>query len=401
MFENLTSAPPDAILGLTESWKKDPNARKINLGVGIYKDDKGQTPVLESVKTAEARILVSASTKSYMPIGGAPEYGRLVQDLILGADHAAISEGRIRTAHTPGGTGGLRVGADFLKKVRGNQATVWVSRPTWANHKGIFEAAGFTVKEYGYYQPATRGLDEAALLTDLEAIPAGDIVVLHVCCHNPTGVDLDNAQWNKVAAIAARKGWLPFLDFAYQGFGHGVEEDREGLLAIVKACPEVIVSSSFSKNFGLYQDRTGALSVIAANRQQADIAFSHVEIAIRVNYSNPPAHGGLIVTTILSDESLKGQWLEELSGMRRRIAEVRSTFVQSLKDHGIAKDYSFISRQKGMFSFSGFSDEQVGFLRDKKSIYIVKGGRISVAGITSQNIGYLCESIAEMLTVHP
>ena len=396
MFEHLTSAPPDAILGLTEAWKKDSNPLKINLGVGIYKDDKGQTPVLESVKTAEARLLASASTKAYMPIGGAPEYGRLVQNLILGDDHPAILEGRVRTAQTPGGTGGLRVGADFLKKVRGN-ATVWVSRPTWANHKGIFEAAGFQVKEYAYYNPATRDLDEAAMLADLEKIPSGDIVLLHVCCHNPSGVDLNGEQWEKVSAIAAKNGWLPFLDFAYQGFGSGVEEDREGLLAIAKHCPELLVSSSFSKNFGLYQDRTGALSVLAANRTQADIAFSHVEIAIRVNYSNPPAHGGLIVTTILSDEVLTGQWQEELSQMRTRIATVRGTFVKALKDQGIKTDFSFINRQTGMFSFSGLSDEQVARLRETKSIYIVKGGRISVAGITSHNIDYLCQSLAEVI----
>lgn len=396
MFEHLQAAPPDAILGLTEAWKKDPNPLKVNLGVGIYKDDKGQTPVLPSVKTAEERLLATASTKTYMPIGGAPEYGKLVQALILGADHPAIQENRIRTAQVPGGTGGLRVGADFLRKIRGG-ATVWVSRPTWANHKGIFEAAGFSVKEYAYYHAATRGLDEAGLLADLEAIPAGDIVVLHVCCHNPSGVDLDAAQWGKVAAIAARKGWIPFLDFAYQGFGSGVEEDREGLLAMVRACPELLVSSSFSKNFGLYQERTGALSVIAANRAQADIAFSHIEIAIRVNYSNPPAHGGLIVTTILSDEVLTSQWLEELGAMRTRIAEVRRQFVQALKNQGIATDFSFINRQKGMFSFSGLSDEQVAFLREKRSIYIVKGGRISVAGITSQNIDYLCRALAEVL----
>jgi len=395
MFEHLTAAPPDAILGLTEAWKKDPNPLKINLGVGIYKNNQGQTPVLESVKTAEARILASASTKSYMPIGGAPEYGRAVQDLIFGEDHPVLSEGRVRTAHTPGGTGGLRVGADFLRKARPG-AAVWVSRPTWANHKGIFEAAGFTVKEYAYYDPATRGLDTDGLLAGLEKIPSGDIVVLHVCCHNPSGVDLDGGTWMKVAAIAADKGWLPFLDFAYQGFGTGVDEDRQGLLAMAAACPELLVSSSFSKNFGLYQDRTGALTVVSANTLQADTAFSHVEVAIRVNYSNPPAHGGLIVTTILSDEQLREQWLEELSGMRHRIAEVRSLFVASLKKAGIKADFSFIGRQKGMFSFSGLGDEQVAFLREKKSIYIVKGGRINVAGITSQNIGYLCDSIKEI-----
>jgi len=396
MFAHLKAAPPDAILGLTEAWKKDPNPLKINLGVGIYKDDKGQTPVLDAVKTAEARIMASATSKSYMPIGGAPEYGKIVQNLILGENHPAITEGRVRTAHTPGGTGGLRVGADFLRKTKPD-ATVWVSKPTWANHRGIFEAAGFKVNEYTYYDPASRGLDFDGMTADLSRIPAGDIVLLHVCCHNPSGVDIQGGQWDDVARIGAEKGWLPFLDFAYQGFGSGVEEDREGLLAMVKSCPELLVSSSFSKNFGLYQDRTGALSIVGSNREQTEIAFSHIEIAIRVNYSNPPAHGGLIVTTILSDKQLTNQWLEELSQMRQRIAKVRSQFVGKLGEQGIKMDFSFIERQKGMFSFSGLSDEQVNTLRDKKSIYIVKGGRINVAGITTQNIDALCSAIAEVI----
>lgn len=396
MFDHLIDAPPDAILGLTEAWKKDPSPLKINLGVGIYKDDKGRTPILESVKTAEERILASASTKAYMPISGTPEYAGIVQNMLLGSAHPVLSEGRIQTAHTPGGTGALRVGADFLKSVKPD-ASVWVSNPTWANHKGIFQAAGFNVKEYSYYDPATRGLNTEGLYADLEKIPAGDIVVLHVCCHNPSGVDLAADNWEKVAAIASEKGWFPFLDFAYQGFGSGVDEDREGLLAVARACPELLIASSFSKNFGLYQDRTGALSLIGSDAAKTETAFSHVKIAIRVNYSNPAAHGGLIISTILSDDGLTGQWLEELSGMRRRIADVRSSFVATLNKAGIDQDFSFIERQRGMFSFSGLSDEQVNFLREKKSIYIVKGGRINVAGITSGNIDYLCVSIAEAL----
>ena len=393
MFADLTPAPPDAILGLTDAWKKDPNPAKINLGVGIYKDNRGQTPVLESVKTAEARILAAASTKAYMPIGGAPEYAALAQELAFGVGHPALAEGRVRTAHTPGGTGGLRVGADFLHTLR-PQATVWVSRPTWANHKGIFAAAGFAVKEYAYYRPAGRDLDFDAMMNDLAAVPAGDIVLLHVCCHNPTGVDLDTVQWSRVAALAAEKGWLPFLDFAYQGFGDGLADDRAGLLAMAQACPELLVASSFSKNFGLYQDRTGALTLLAANRAAADAAFSHMELAIRVNYSNPPAHGGLIVTAILSDETLRTQWEEELAAMRHRIATVRAEFVEALRARGVPTDFSFITRQKGMFSFSGLSDEQVAHLRERHSIYIVKGGRINVAGITTQNLPVLVEAIA-------
>jgi len=395
MFELLTAAPPDAILGLNDAFKNDPNPAKVNLGVGVYKDEKGNTPVLAAVKAAEQKILASAATKSYMPIGGSPDYGRLVQEMILGAQHPVITEKRIQTAQVPGGTGGLRVGADFLKRIRPS-ATVWISRPTWANHRGIFEAAGFTVKEYAYYHAATRGLDAAGMLADLEKIPAGDIVVLHVCCHNPSGVDPDAAQWKQIAAVAAKKGWLPFLDFAYQGFGSSLEEDRLALLEIAKVCPEAMVSSSFSKNFGLYQDRTGALSVIAMNARDAAHAFSHIEISIRVNYSNPPAHGGLIVTTILSDAALRQQWSAELDAMRKRIADVRAMFVGALQKAGIKQDFSFIHRQKGMFSFSGLSDEQVAYLKSKKSIYIVKGGRINVAGITPQNLDYLVQAIKEI-----
>jgi aspartate/tyrosine/aromatic aminotransferase len=396
MFDAIALAPPDAILGLTDAWKKDPNPLKVNLGVGVFKDDLGNTPILPSVKAAEAAILSGATTKSYMPISGAPDYGKLVQDMIFGADHAVIKAQRARTAHTPGGTAALRVGGDFLKKVLPN-ATVWVSAPTWANHKGVFGAAGFKTADYAYYDPATKGLDFARLQEALEKVPAGDVVLLHACCHNPTGVDLTPAQWTTVAEIASRRGWLPFLDFAYQGYGDGLEQDRAGVLALAAVCPEFLVASSFSKNFGLYQDRTGALTVVAGSASVAEAAFSNVEIAIRVNYSNPPAHGGLIVTRILSDAALRTQWMGELTAMREHIAALRTKFVAALGQHGVAGDFSFIQRQKGMFSFSGLSDAQVKFLREKKSIYIVGGGRINVAGITSKNMEYLCLSIREAL----
>lgn len=394
MFESIQSAPPDAILGLTEAWKKDQNPLKVNLGVGVFKDEKGNTPILASVKAAEAAILQSATTKSYMPIGGAPEYGVLVQDMLFGEGHALVKAGRARTAHTPGGTAALRVGGDFLKKVL-PQATVWVSSPTWANHKGVFGAAGLKTSDYPYYDPATKGLDFARLQEALEKVPSGDIVLLHACCHNPTGVDLSADQWKKVAAIAAKRGWLPFLDFAYQGYGDGLEADRAAVLTLAEVCPEFLVSSSFSKNFGLYQDRTGALTIVAGSTAAVEASFSNVEIAIRVNYSNPPAHGGLVVTKILSDAALRQQWMGELTGMREHIASTRAKFVAALRQHGVAGDFSFITRQKGMFSFSGLSDAQVKFLREKKSIYIVGGGRINVAGITPKNIEYLCASIRE------
>ena len=397
MFESIVPAPPDSILGLTEAWKKDPQPLKVNLGVGVYKDDQGNTPILASVKAAEAAILQSATTKSYMPIGGAPEYGKLVQDMILGAGHAVIQSARARTAHTPGGTAALRVGGDFLKKVL-PQATVWVSSPTWANHKGVFGAAGFKTSDYPYYDPASKALDFARMQDALEKVPAGDIVLLHACCHNPTGVDLTAEQWTIVAGIAARRGWMPFLDFAYQGYGDGLEQDRAGVLALAAVCPEFLVASSFSKNFGLYQDRTGALTVVAGTGSAVEAAFSHVEIAVRVNYSNPPAHGGLIVTRILSDPALRQQWMGELTAMREHIASTRAQFVAALGQHGVPGDFSFITRQKGMFSFSGLSDAQVKFLREQKSIYIVGGGRINVAGITSKNITYLCASLREALS---
>ncbi len=398
MFETIQSAPPDAILGLTAAFQSDPNPAKVNLGVGVYKDASGTTPILASVKAAERKIVETAKTKSYMPIGGDPAYGKLVQEMILGVGHEAISSGRIRTAHTPGGTGGLRVGADFLKKFLPG-ATVWVSKPTWANHRGIFQAAGFKVEEYPYYDPKTRALDFDAMKAALEKIKAGDIVLLHVCCHNPTGVDLAHEQWSQVAEIAGKQGWLPFLDFAYQGFGASLEADRFGLLAMAAQCPEMIVSSSFSKNFGLYQDRTGALSLFAKDAKQAAASFSNIEIVIRVNYSNPAAHGGLIVTTILSDPALKQQWILELNAMRDRIAGVRSQFVAALKNAGIAQDFGYIAHQKGMFSFSGLTDAQVAFLKEKKAVYVVGGGRINVAGITPKNLDYLCAAIKEALTV--
>lgn len=396
MFEAIPQAPADAILGLTDAWKKDPNPQKVNLGVGVYKDETGATPILASVKQAEQKILATATTKSYMPIGGDPAYGKLVQDMILGDGHEAIKVGRVRTAHTPGGTGGLRVGADFLKKFLPS-ATVWVSKPTWANHRGIFQAAGFKVEEYPYYNPATKGLDFAAMKAALEQVKPGDIVLLHVCCHNPTGVDLTKEQWNEIAAVGGKAGWLPFMDFAYQGFGVSLEEDRHGVLAMAAHCPEMLVSSSFSKNFGLYQDRTGALTLFAKEAKQADASFSNVEIVVRVNYSNPAAHGGLIVTTILADAALKQQWIGELDAMRGRIATVRAQLVSALKNAGIPQDFGFIELQKGMFSFSGLTDAQVQFLKEKKAVYVVGGGRINVAGVTPKNIDYLCASIKEAL----
>ncbi len=396
LYEGLTPAPADPILGLTEAFKKDSTPGKINLGVGVYMDEQGRTPILKAVKKAEQILLDTQNTKSYLPITGAPEYGQAVQDLLFGASAAKAHAARLRTAHTPGGTGGLRVGAEFLRKINPG-ATVWLSTPTWANHKGIFAAAGFKTADYPYYDPATKDVDEGRLLEGLKAIPARDIVLLHVCCHNPTGVDLSKGQWAEIIRIARERQWIPFLDFAYQGFGGGLEEDRAVLEPLLESGLEAFIASSFSKNFGLYQERVGALTLLAGSAQGADAAFSHVKTCIRVLYSNPSAHGGAIVTTILGHDDLRALWIEELAAMRGRIQSVRENLVEQLGRRGVAMDFSFIRRQKGMFSFSGLSDAQVQFLREKKAIYMVGGGRINVAGITPANLGALCDGLAEAL----
>ena len=396
IFDTIAPAPPDPILGLTDAFKKDPNPKKVNLGVGVYVDDAGNTPILKAVRQAEKVLWDTRTTKSYMPISGSPEYAEVVQDLLFGKGHPIIAAGRVRTAHTPGGTGGLRVGAELLKRFVPS-SRVWLSSPTWPNHKGIFMAAGFKTEDYPYYNASSHGIDFVPMCDTLRRVPKNDIVVLHVCCHNPTGNDLSDAQWKEVAAIARAQQWIPFLDFAYQGLGEGITEDRKGLLAMLDAGVECFISSSFSKNFGLYQDRVGALTLVAADSTSAEMAFSHAKTVIRVIYSNPAAHGGAIVTAILKNSELRALWDEELNTMRQRIATVRNTLVAELKKRGAAMDFSFINRQRGMFSFSGLSDAQVAYLRDKKSIYMVGGGRINVAGITSSNVDYLCDSIVEAM----
>ncbi|MFT5122121.1 MAG: aspartate/tyrosine/aromatic aminotransferase [Candidatus Omnitrophota bacterium] len=393
MFEDLKSAPPDSILGLTEAFKADANPNKVNLGVGVYKDVFGKTPVLASVKAAEAWILANEASKSYLPITGDPAYGSLVQALLFGDSELA---NRVRTAHSPGGTGGLRVGADLIKTLRPD-ASVWVSTPTWANHKGIFSAAGVAIKDYRYYAAATHGVDDEGFFADLTQVPAGDIVLLHVCCHNPTGADLSTAQWGRVAELAAERGFIPFFDFAYQGFGDSVEADCAALQPFLASGIEFFVANSFSKNFGLYNERTGGVTLVARNADEANAAFSHLKLAIRTNYSNPSSHGGAIVKTILSDAELKTQWLGELSEMRDRIKDMRAALVQGLATRGVQQDFSFIEKQRGMFSFSSLSDEQVKRLRDENSIYIVGGGRINVAGLLPSNIDYICDAIAGVL----
>ena len=393
MFEELSPAAPDSILGLTEAFKKDPNPRKINLGVGVFKDATGATPILSSVKKAEERLLSSETSKSYLPISGSPAYAAGVQELLFGANSSVITEGRACTAHTPGGTGGLRIGGDFLKKFRPD-ANIWMSNPTWANHKGVFAAAGLNLADYPYYDAESRGLDAEAMFGCLKEIPAGDIVLLHVTCHNPTGVDPTPAQWERIADIAVEAGWMPFFDFAYQGFGESVEADRKPLELFAERGIEFVVAASCSKNFGLYNERTGSFTLVGRHADAAQAAFSHVKTTVRTNYSNPSCHGGAIVETILADEALTEEWLGELAAMRVRIKEMRSALVKGLKERGVPMDFGFIEQQHGMFSFSGLSDAQVATLREDYGIYIVKGGRINVAGITPGNVDALCDAIS-------
>jgi aromatic-amino-acid transaminase len=326
------------------------------------------------------------------------EFGEAVARLIFGADFHGIPANSVAVTQSPGGTGALRIGAEFLKLFRPG-AAVWMPVPTWDNHKNIFGAAGALVKEYPYYDPSTRGVDVAAMCASLAKIPAGDVVLLHVCCHNPTGADLDAAAWARVAAIAAQTGWLPFFDFAYQGFGDGLDADRAGLLAVLQQVPEAIVASSFSKNMGLYGERVGALLLVAESQKAAAAALSQVKRIIRVSYSNPPKHGAALARAVLEDAQLRSLWLKELETMRLRIAGNRQLLVDGLARRNTGTDFSFIGRQKGMFSFSGLSDVQVDCLREQKSIYMVKGGRINVAGLMAESLDYVCDAIANSLKI--
>lgn len=395
MFESISMAPADPILGLTDAYKQDPRKNKVNLGVGVFKDEQGVTPILASVKAAEKALLESEKTKVYLSISGIEEYGRHVQTLLFGKSEI-ISSARAVTAQAPGGTGALRTGADFLAKQTAAKK-IWISNPTWANHKAIFSSAGFEVAEYSYYDDAKKALNFQAMLEDLKKVPAGDVVLLHGCCHNPTGVDPSEDQWAELAKVASEKGWLPFFDLAYQGFSRGVEEDVAGLRSFTSEVDELIVSSSFSKNFGLYNERVGALTLVAKDKLSADKALSQIKLIIRANYSNPPAHGAQVVTTVLSDPKLKAIWMEELTAMRQRIKEVRGLFVSKLAELDAKQDFSFINNQNGMFSFSGLNKEQVEALKKDYGIYMVGSGRINVAGMTKDNLDYLCSSIAAVL----
>jgi aromatic-amino-acid transaminase len=396
MFETVAAAPADPILGLTEEFKSDARAEKINLGVGIYKNEQGQTPVLSTVKKAEAVLLDNEKTKSYLTIEGTAAYGLAVQKLLFGNDSNIVSEQRAKTAQAPGGTGALRVAGEFIKRQLG-APRIWISNPTWANHNGVFTAAGLETKAYGYYNAESKDKDFDSMVADLQTAEKGDIVLLHGCCHNPTGIDPTEAEWKVLADLVAEKQLIPLFDFAYQGFAKGVEDDAMGLRIFAEQCDELLVASSFSKNFGLYNERVGAFTLVAKDNSVATTAFSQVKAIIRSIYSNPPAHGAAVVTHILNDVELRAEWEQEVAEMRDRIQEMRTLFVETLKAEGVDADFSFIERQNGMFSFSGLSKEQVNRLKTEFAIYIVGSGRISVAGMTKANMGPLCKGIAAVL----
>ncbi len=396
MLEAIQPAPRDAILGLTAAFREDPRSEKINLSVGVYQNELGATPTLESVRIAEQRLAEAATSKSYLPIPGAPEYAEVVQKLAFGAKHEAVQSSRIATAHTPGGTGALRVAGDFLKTNFPN-ATLWLSDPTWPNHPNIFVAAGVPMKSYPYFDKESNGLAIEPMLEAISKMPAGDVILLHGCCHNPTGIDPTAEQWKQIAEAVYAQGLLPVLDFAYQGFADGIEEDAAGLRAFAQPEAELLLCSSFSKNFGLYRERVGALSIVCPSADAASAVQSQMNRVIRSNYSNPPAHGGAIVNSVLRDDALRASWEKEVATMRERINGMRQQLVEALAAQGVPGDYSFITRQRGMFSFTGLTKDQVETLREKHAIYIVGSGRINVAGLTPTNIERVAEAISEVV----
>jgi aromatic-amino-acid transaminase len=396
MLENIAAAPADPILGLNEKYLSDPRSDKINLGVGVYKDDSGNTPVLNSVKKAETRLLEVENSKTYLGIPGSADYALAVQQLLFGADSSIISEGRAQTAQTPGGTGGLRLAAELISRQIG-ATRVWVSNPTWANHQGIFQAAGLEISQYAYYDAESHEMNFDAMLTDLGQASSGDVVLFHGCCHNPTGLDPDREQWAQLAELCSTRGLLPLFDFAYQGFARGLDEDAEGLRLFAEQCDEILIASSYSKNFGIYGERTGAFTLVAGNAKVAATVFSQVKSIIRVIYSNPPKHGSALVAAILTDAELREEWEAEVASMRDRIKQMRGLLVSTLKNKGISQDFSFIERQNGMFSFSGLSKEQVVKMREDSAVYAVDSGRFSVAAMTTGNMEALCDAIAAVI----
>lgn len=389
-------APKDPILGVTETFNADKNPRKVNLGVGIYYDDNGKVPLLECVRRAEIQLAEKSAPRGYLPIDGLPAYDQAVRELVFGADSAALKANRVITVQTLGGTGGLKIGADFLRRLL-PQTQVWISDPSWENHRALFENAGFTVNFYPYYDAASRGVDFGGMMHCLKTLPSGSIVVLHACCHNPTGVDLSVPQWTEVIETVVSRGLMPFVDIAYQGFGDGIDADGEVVRRFAQAGCPVFVSNSFSKSFSLYGERVGALSVVASDSAEAARVLSQLKRIVRTNYSNPPTHGGQIVAAVLTNAELRALWESELGQMRERIRDMRRQLVEKLQARLPKSDFSFVVKQRGMFSYSGLSRDTVRRLREEFSVYAIDTGRICVAALNSRNIDHVTQAIAEII----
>jgi aromatic-amino-acid transaminase len=396
LFAAIEMAPRDPILGITEAFVADKNPNKINLGVGVYYDDNGKVPLLECVRKAEALLMEKAAPRTYLPIDGLAAYDKAVQELVFGANSPVIQEKRAITVQALGGTGALKLGADFLKRFSPD-AQVWISDPSWENHRALFESAGFKVNNYPYYDPATRGVNFAGMVDTLDTMPAGSIVVLHACCHNPTGADLTDEQWTEVIRVVGERGLIPFLDMAYQGFGDGIEQDGNIVRRFAATGGPLFVSNSFSKSVSLYGERVGALSIVAVSAEEAARVLSQLKRVIRTNYSNPPIHGGQVVATVLSTPELRQLWEEELTGMRLRIREMRRLLVDKLAANSASQNFDFVVRQRGMFSYSGLTKAQVERLRNEYSIYAIDTGRICVAALNSKNIDLVAKAIASVL----
>ncbi|WP_338413803.1 amino acid aminotransferase [uncultured Sphaerotilus sp.] len=396
MFEHVDAYAGDPILTLNENFQKDPRPGKINLSIGIYFDDAGRLPVMQAVRTAETAMLQSIGPRGYLPMVGATNTREQIQHLLFGAGHEAVTSGRTVTIQTLGGSGALKVGADFLKKYFPD-STAWISDPTWDNHRAIFEGAGFAVHTYPYYDPATGGLKFDAMLETLRGLPARSIVLLHACCHNPTGVDLTAAQWAELIPVLVERDLIPFVDIAYQGFGDGVQEDAFALRALADAGIAFFVANSFSKSFSLYGERVGGLSVVCPTVAEAGLVIGQLQVAVRKNYSSPPTHGGQIVARVLADAALRQSWTDELDAMRVRIQAMRERLHAVLSDKVPGRDFSYFLTQRGMFSYTGLSPQQVDVLRETHGVYLVRSGRMCVAGLNSGNVERTAEAMAAVL----
>ncbi|HEX5127962.1 MAG TPA: amino acid aminotransferase [Rhodocyclaceae bacterium] len=396
IFAAVEMAPRDPILGLTEAFNADTRNTKVNLGVGVYYDENGKIPLLGAVKAAEKIRLDAAPARGYQPIEGLNAYNTAVQNLLFGAESSLVAEGRTLTIEALGGTGALKVGADYIKRLLPG-ATVYISDPSWENHRALFEAAGFSVENYPYYDAATRGVNVDAMLTKLNSLAAGSVVVLHACCHNPTGADLADAQWNDVVRVCQTRNLVPFLDMAYQGFADGINADAVAVRAFAASGLQFFISSSFSKSFSLYGERVGALTIVTSAKEEAARVMSQIKRVIRTNYSNPPTHGGAIVAAVLATPELRKQWEDELAGMRVRIRAMRMALVDKLAARGVAQDFSFVTRQRGMFSYTGLTAAQVEKMRADFGIYAVSTGRICLAALNNKNIDYTADAIATVL----